>query len=146
MTSQEPTASPTPTDSATATPTPTETETTPPDDGEGDYLEGEFVLSPLSGKPGSTFTVTSKDPCVDSAGKVGPQAEVVVIDEATLPDDEDADIIPLVDKILPTDASGGWTTPIKVPATAKTGDVYFVIAACFTAGPIDEETEPFLVL
>jgi hypothetical protein len=137
VTAQEPT----PTDTPTPTPTPTET-TTPPDDGEGDYLPGQFVLTPLSGKPGSTFTVTSKTPCVDSDGKVGPQAEVVAIDEAALDDD---DAYPTFDKILATDSSGGWTTTAKVPATAKTGDIYFVIAACFEAGPIGDETEPFLV-
>jgi hypothetical protein len=132
--SSESTVEPSATVSPTATPT---AKPTPPD---GDILSGQFSMQPDHGKPGTVITVKSTTPCVDGAGKVGPQVEFVMFNEA------DLDGPLTVDKVISTDASGAWTTTAKVPATAKDGDLLFVIAACFAEGsPAGLDGTPFLI-
>ena len=135
----EPTATATATTAPTASATPQPTESADPDP---DYLTGTFTSTPASGKPGTTVTFTSKTSCVDADGKVGNQVEVVGLTEADLTEDGR----PSIDKFVKTDAAGAWTTTAKIPASAKTGDVYYLVAACFQTGlTIGEDTEPFLV-
>jgi hypothetical protein len=138
------TATPTPEPSVTATATdsPTPTATPVPADPGDDYLTGAFGLKPASGKPGTVITLSSKDPCVDADGKVGSHVEVFVISETDYSDDTPVTL----DEVISTDATGGWTATAKVPATAKTGEVYFADAACFAAGvKVDDDATPFLV-
>jgi hypothetical protein len=152
---------------STATPTPTVPETAPattaaptatddpkdPSDGEGDgddegdygdYLEGTFSLSPDHGKPGTVVTVASQTKCVDKAGKVSELAAVFAFSESASDAEFEEDGI---EKVAEVDSNGAWKTTFKVPAKAKAGDIYLVIAACFPAGTkvTDEDAEPFLL-
>ena len=131
------TSSPSATPTVTPTPTPTATPSAPPEP-----ASGTLLLDPVFGPAGSKPTVSSVTTCVDSAGKVGPAVEVVLLDAATL---DDADIVPVFDKILPTNADGSWSTKALVPAKAQEGDVFVVTAACFSTTEITDTTDPFLI-
>jgi hypothetical protein len=143
-----PTAPPVPTTPAPTTPAPTATATataTPTPTGPPPHvpLKGTFVRTPASGPVGTKIKTTSKTSCVDVDGVVGKQVEVVLLSESDVPDE---DVTLVVDKVIKTDAAGAWKTEVTVPASAKVGGVYYLIAACFeTSLPIDESTEPFLV-
>jgi hypothetical protein len=137
----DPSATPeAPTPTATTDPTPTADPADPADPGD-DYLIGDFTRTPAYGPPGTVITVKSTDPCVDSKGKVGPAAELFF-----LSGDPNTDDFGLVaDKVLSTDKSGAWSTTVKAPKTAKDGDIYYLIAACFSTDKIDDNTDPFLI-
>jgi hypothetical protein len=98
------------------------------------YLEGEFTIAPAFGKPGTVLQATSKTKCVDRAGKIAPHAEFIMMGQADLII-ENAPFT--VDETIKTDSTGGWTAKATIPTTAKPGQLYFVIAACFPA-----ETKP----
>lgn len=140
--SPTPSATVSPTPSATTVPTPTATEDPDPDP-DLDYLSGDFTIKPEHGKPGTVITATSKTKCVDDAGVVSPHLEFLVFSAADLESEEPKFT---VDKVVKTDSSGAWKTTAKIPTSAKTGDLYALIAACFDKDTKPSfEAEPFLV-
>lgn len=77
---------------------------------------GNLVLSPTSGPPSSTFTVSGSN-CVDRDG-----GEMSV--EVTAPD-----TVEMTATATPNDA-GDWSTTLTVPADAMEGDAIVVNAEC----------------
>jgi len=138
----EPSPTAAPSDVPTAEPTPTPTLSDPGDPGE-QYLSGQFGLKPASGPPGTVIKVKSKTDCVDSAGVIAPHAEFLMLGGDDL-ESEDGGFT--IDKTVLTDAAGAWKTKAKIPSSAKSGEVYVLIAACFDADTKPGlDTEPFLV-
>lgn len=110
-----------------------------PDEEFPDLELGEFKTKPAYGKAGTTVSLQSVTPCkVD--GEVLPDVEVLLFSADAL---MDIDAEPVVDKILKTDAKGAWKTTVKIPASAKVGEFFFIEAACF--GDLTEEDFPFVL-
>ena len=105
-------------------------------------LTGTFTRTPASGPAGTKIAVTSVTKCVDD-GDVGSTAEVVMINGEDL-EDENPDF---VDKLVDTKDDGSWATKLTVPSSAKAGDVFVLIAACFAdEGDLtDPDTPPFII-
>ena len=139
----EPSPTAAPTEAPTAEPTPTPTTSGDPGDPGGQYLSGQFGLKPASGPPGTVIKAKSKTACVDSAGVVAPHAEFLMLGGDDL-ESEDGGFT--VDKTVLTDSAGAWKTKAKIPSSAKSADIYVLIAACFDADTKPGlDAEPFLV-
>lgn len=104
-----------------------------------DYLAGLFTLAPSSGAPGAVVTAAAVTPCVNTGKQVGQFAAVLLVDAAEL-NDENSGLV--VEQVARTSESGGWTTTMTVPKTAKNGDTFVVFAACFAGA---NSSDPFLV-
>ena len=100
---------------------------------------GTFSIDPESGPAGTVVTATSETDCPLKQG--GAVVDVLMLSKADF-DSEDGE--PAVRKTLEADEEGSWSAELKVPAGAKAGDVYVLIAACF--GPDEEDfVEPCLI-
>jgi hypothetical protein len=138
-----PSASAEPTAVPTSEPTPTETDPGDPGDPGEETLTGKFGMKPAYGPAGTVVKVKSKTDCVDGGGAVGPHVEFLMGDEESLKND-DGELI--IDKVLSTDSDGAWATKAKIPSSAKPGEIYGLIAACFDADTEpSQDAEPFLV-
>ena len=84
-------------------------------------------------------TTTSVTPCTDAENQVGQFAVVLLFDAAEVDDENPA---PVVEQVARTSEYGRWTTTVTVPKTAKNGDTYVAIAACFAGA---DSNEPFRV-
>lgn len=135
-----PTTEATPVATATVDPTAPADPTTPaesPTEGPIDLPPlGTFKFTPATGAPGSTITVSSVTACVDGKGVVGKKADVILLDTNA---DIDTDAALADEQGVDTAKDGSWTAKLTVPATAKSGDKYVIIAGCFYK---DVETEP----
>jgi hypothetical protein len=125
-----------------------------------DILTGVLTRSPASGPAGTAVKVASEDACVDGEGDVGAVADVLALDMGNFDDvggltdlarlaaaDEDELDFGFVEEVVETDEDGAWETTLTIPESSEPGDVYMIIAACFTdaAEVTDEEAFPFLV-
>jgi hypothetical protein len=122
--------------------------------------EPEVTEDPEPEEPGNPEEPASEDACVDGEGDVGAVADVLALDMGNFDDvggltdlarlaaaDEDELDFGFVEEVVETDEDGAWETTLTIPESSEPGDVYMIIAACFTdaAEVTDEEAFPFLV-
>ena len=107
----------------------------------GAPLTGTLTRTPVAGPAGTVVTVASVTKCVDAKGVVGKGVDVVLfgMNDLTNPN---ADPGPAAEKISKVGKDGAWTVTLAAPKTAKSGDTFMVMAACFVN---DSNQDAFLI-